>query len=115
MCKCPTNGTRYIGQQTKQMDTTYHSHAFYSLHLPRRQPRFKNHLIVLENPKAESYDRILCPQNLPTIQLNLDPRRVVSNDLNSRIQHDSETIGIIGVVAERTSLLLDEVVEPTLI
>jgi len=104
-----------VSQQTRTTSITYHSHAFYSLHLPRRQPRFKNDLIVLENSKAESYDHILRPQNFPTFQLNLNPGRVVPYHLNCRIQHDSETIRIIGMVKERMSLPLDKALEPTLI
>ena len=95
--------------------TSYHRHAFYSLHLPRWQPRLENDLIVLENSKAKSHNRILRPQNSPALQLNFDPGRVIPYDLNGRIQHDPGAIRIIGMAAELVSLLLHEPFEPTLV
>jgi len=112
--RCPTKGVRWSANESNQK-RPHHSHALYSLHLPRRQHRFENDLIVLENSKAKSYDRVLRPQNFPTFQLNLDPGHAVPYDLNGRIQHDSETIRIIRMVTEWVSLPPDEVLEPTLI
>ena len=94
---------------------TYHRHAFYSLHLPRWQPRFKNNFIVLENSKAKGHNHILRPQNPPAFQLDFDPGRVMSYDLNGRIQHDPETARIVGMVTELVNLFLGEALEPTLI
>lgn len=111
----PYEGCTLVSLQTQPTPPTYHSHAFYSLHLPRRQPRFKDDVVVLENSKAESYDHILRPQHPATIQLNLDPGRIVPYDLDSRIQHDSEAVQIIGVVTEHVSLPLDEALESTLV
>ena len=94
---------------------THHSHTFYSLYFPRWKSRFKNDFIVLENSEAESHDGILRLQNFPTFQLNLDPGRAAPYDLNGRIQHDPETVRIVRVVKELTSLLLNDALEPALI
>jgi hypothetical protein len=47
--------------------------------------------------------------------LSFDPGRVVPYDLNSGIQHDPETIRMVGMVTELMSLLLDEALESALI
>ena len=95
--------------------TPYHSHALDSFDLPSRQSRFKNDFIVLKNPKAKGHNRVLRSQNSPTLQLNFDSGRVISYDLNGRIQHDPWTIRIFGMVTELVGLRLDEVLEPTLV
>jgi hypothetical protein len=70
---------------------------------------------MLKNSKAKSHNHILRPQNSPTLQLNFNPGRVVPYDLNSRIQHDPETVRIVGMVTELIGLCLDKALEPTLI